>query len=62
MATKSEKLILQGMSIIIRMSASPSEPAAQARHFTTLQNDITAWCVGSANELAKPASDEVHQH
>lgn len=36
-------LILRGQHIIMRASFSPSDPAAQAKHFVHLQNDISGW-------------------
>jgi hypothetical protein len=63
MATSAEQLILRGLNLVIRASFSPNEPAAQAKHFMGLQNDIGPWFKDYAEEIAKPATDwEVDFH
>lgn len=41
--TSAEKLILRGQHLLLRMMASPSEPALAAAHFVKLQADISPW-------------------
>lgn len=57
MATSAEQLILRGLNLVIRTAFSPNDPAAQARHFMSLQQDIGPWLKDYADEIAKPAVD-----
>ncbi len=57
MASSAEQLILRGLNLIIRTSFSPNDPAAQAKHFMALQQDIGPWLADYAEEIAKPAVD-----
>ena len=57
MATSAEQLILRGLNLMIRASFSPNEPAAQAKHFMSLQSDIGPWLKDYADEISKPAVD-----
>ena len=57
MATSAEQLILRGLNLIIRASFSPNEPAAQAKHFMSMQADIGPWLSDYAAEIEKPAVD-----
>ncbi len=57
MATTAEQLILRGLSLVIRASFSPNEPAAQAKHFMGIQADIGPWLKDYATEIEKPAVD-----
>lgn len=41
--TEAERLILRGLSIIMRASFSPNDPEAQAKHFAGMQRDIGPW-------------------
>lgn len=43
MPTQAELLILRGLHLLIRATFSPNEPAAQAKHFMTMQADIGPW-------------------
>jgi hypothetical protein len=58
MATSAEQLILRGLNLVIRASFSPNEPAAQAKHFLGIQNDIGPWLSDYAEEIAKPTGEE----
>ena len=57
MATSAEQLILRGLNLVMRANFSPNDPAAQAKHFMSLQQDIGPWFSDYANEIAKPAVD-----
>lgn len=57
MATSAEQLILRGLNLVIRASFSPNDPAAQAKHFLAIQQDIGPWLKDYADEIAKPALD-----
>jgi hypothetical protein len=57
MATSAEHLILRGLSLVIRASFSPNDPAAQAKHFMQIQSDIGPWLKDYAVEIEKPAVD-----
>lgn len=57
MATSAEQLILRGLNLVIRASFSPNDPAAQAKHFLSIQQDIGPWFTDYADEIAKPAID-----
>ncbi len=50
-------MILRGLSLVIRASFSPNEPAAQAKHFMSIQSDIGPWLKDYATEIEKPAVD-----
>lgn len=57
MATTAEQLILRGLNLVIRASFSPNDPAAQAKHFKGIQDDIGPWFKDYADEIEKPAID-----
>lgn len=57
MATSAEQLILRGIHLMLRMNFSPNDPAAQARHFASLQQDIGPWLSDYTQEMEKPAVD-----
>lgn len=57
MASSAEQLILRGLHLMIRTSFSPNEPAAAAKHFMMLQQDIGPWFKDYATEMEKPAVD-----
>ena len=56
-ATTAEQLILRGLNLVIRASFSPSDPAAQAKHFKGIQDDIGPWFADYVEEIEKPAID-----
>lgn len=57
MATSAEQLILRGLNLIIRASFSPNDPAASAKHFAGITQDIGPWLKDYATEIEKPAVD-----
>jgi hypothetical protein len=59
MATSAEQLILRGLHLIMRASFSPNDPAAQAKHFMSIQNDLGPWFADYATEIEKPAVDAI---
>lgn len=58
MATQAEQLILRGLSLLIRVTFSPNDTAAQAKHFIGLRADIGPWLADYADEIAKPSTEE----
>ena len=49
--------MLRGLGLVIRASFSPNDPVPQAKHLSSLMQDIGPWLKDYADEIAKPAVD-----
>lgn len=56
--TPTEELILNGIHILMRATFSPNETTAQAKHFQSLQKDISAWMGGYSATMAAAKGPE----